>query len=278
MTKIHIIQHGTDGFGHQLEGLITTMAFHNIRNYYFDGNIFINKEFKYEHISNQNEALIVTQYLKHAVTQFSLFFKQQPIQYTNILHAHEIYKIPDQNNTDTKTLYSLDNVFHYNSRYIPHITQNEIDSLYKNIEILKPFFRNNPYLMQAQQNLVPNNIVIHIRMGDALDGGRQPILILDQLLDKLLIQYPNHTIYVHSDGNPCEYIKKHPFILFDKSTPLIQVMSDFINAKVIVCGNSSLVRACAFIGNQQLKLIHDDIPPCQFIDKNCIRISNYLSS
>ena len=36
MTKINIIQHGTDGMGHQLHGLLSCLALHNIDKYYFD--------------------------------------------------------------------------------------------------------------------------------------------------------------------------------------------------------------------------------------------------
>ena len=44
MQKVAIIQHGTDGFGHQLHGLLSCLALHNVDNYYFDGYSFINKK------------------------------------------------------------------------------------------------------------------------------------------------------------------------------------------------------------------------------------------
>ena len=44
ISKINIIQHGTDGMGHQLHGLLSCLALHNINNYYFDGYIFIKKQ------------------------------------------------------------------------------------------------------------------------------------------------------------------------------------------------------------------------------------------
>lgn len=51
MSNIHIIQHGTDGTGHQLHGLLSCLALHNINDYYFDGIMYINKPFSYQHIN-----------------------------------------------------------------------------------------------------------------------------------------------------------------------------------------------------------------------------------
>ena len=47
MEKIFVIQHGTDGMGHQLHGLLSCLALHNVKNYYFDGYAFINKRFSF---------------------------------------------------------------------------------------------------------------------------------------------------------------------------------------------------------------------------------------
>ena len=54
MKKISIIQHGTDGMGHQLHGLLSLLALHNVDNYYFDGHAFIYKNFSFEHIDQKN--------------------------------------------------------------------------------------------------------------------------------------------------------------------------------------------------------------------------------
>ncbi len=51
----NIMQHGIDGFGHQLLGLFSTLILHNIKNYNFRGDIFINKYFRYDHVSKDEE-------------------------------------------------------------------------------------------------------------------------------------------------------------------------------------------------------------------------------
>lgn len=35
---IHLVQDGSDGFGHQLHGIFSCMILHNIEKYYFDAN------------------------------------------------------------------------------------------------------------------------------------------------------------------------------------------------------------------------------------------------
>ena len=49
----NIIQHGVDGFGHQLYGLFTTLILHNIKNYNFAANMFVNKNFRFDHVSQE---------------------------------------------------------------------------------------------------------------------------------------------------------------------------------------------------------------------------------
>ena len=41
---IHFVQHGSDGFGHQLHGLFSSLILNDIRNYHFDAYSFIKKK------------------------------------------------------------------------------------------------------------------------------------------------------------------------------------------------------------------------------------------
>ena len=69
MQKVAIIQHGTDGFGHQLHGLLSCLALHNVDNYYFDGYAFINKKFSFEHINEEN-SIKVKEYFIEIIKKF----------------------------------------------------------------------------------------------------------------------------------------------------------------------------------------------------------------
>ena len=65
----NIIQHGVDGFGHQLYGLFTTLILHNIKKYNFRGDIFMTKKFNFGHVSKK-ESLDLQYYMLETINNF----------------------------------------------------------------------------------------------------------------------------------------------------------------------------------------------------------------
>ena len=65
-NNINIIQHGTDGFGHQLHGLITIIILDGIKNYRFNTNAYINKPFSFQHV----DIPYMKEYLVNCVLNF----------------------------------------------------------------------------------------------------------------------------------------------------------------------------------------------------------------
>jgi hypothetical protein len=128
------------------------------------------------------------------------------------------------------------------------------------------------------------NIVIHARMGDAITTGRgnsihhynQQII---QLIPKLKKQYPDHYYYIHSVGDEparlCAIGDNYSF--FGKYTPVLEMLSDIIHAKIFIEGNSSLSKVASFIGNQELIITHDDNDHSH-PNKNYIPISQIMKS
>jgi len=254
--KCHIIQHGIDGFGHQLYGLFTTMILHNIRNYFFDGQMYCGKKYSFQHV-NQQEADALHQYLTEAVKSFCYDHQQfSPIQYKNYIHSHEIYKVPSDYKEDC--LYSIDNAYYFDRI---DLNDEEIKCHTKNIEQYSKYFVENNYL--PKNRLKENNIVIHIRQGDALLYSQWAKSIksfkenIKILIKKLKVKYPDYQIYIHSNGN-VDFLKNHDFIFYGKETPLLQMLSDFIHAKIFVCGNSAFSTVCTFLGNHDLIIVPDD--------------------
>ena len=131
MKKIAIIQHGLDGMGHQLHGLLSLLALHNINNYYFDGHAFINKFFNFDHL-NQEDSINVKEYLKEIEKGFVKVNNQEKINYERTIHSHVLGNIPNDASSDT--LYSLDNCYCFDE--IP-INENEYKKYIKNIEKIK---------------------------------------------------------------------------------------------------------------------------------------------
>lgn len=270
---IHIYQDGTDGFGHQLEGFFTCLILHGVKNYYFDGIEYIHKNFSFEHIK-QDEEIIMKEYLIEVAKQFIKDFNLSRINYKNIIRSHEVYNIPE--NYEGDVLYSLDNIFFFR-KIFKEI--NVIQKIHENIFRMKSYFINDKL---PANTLIQKNIVIHIRLGDAMTSGRDNSIcnynnkILD-LIDIFKLKYPDYTYYIHSDGFPTNIIDKIKinYILFNKNTPLIEVLSDMIHANILVCGNSSLSKVCSYFGEKQLVITHDDDDHC-ISNMNTYKISNYL--
>lgn len=254
MVNTYVIQHGTDGIGHQLHGIFTLMILHDVNSFIFDINVFRNKTFRYEHISALEEQQ-VTQYIQ---TICNLFVKDNG-QFVKTYNEKQGCKSISDTKPNDNTLYILDNAFRF--REIYGINMKLINS---NIEKMKNYFINN--------DLPPNrvgtqSIVVHIRMGDALlyECRRKRIMDLNEKVNKVLIilnnKYPEYVVHVHTDGNH-DQIK--PLIqnviniqVHLKNTNIMNVLSDLIHASILVCGSSSLSEFAGFMGNKQLVLYND---------------------
>lgn len=275
---VSIIQHGTDGFGHQIHGLFTCMLMHGVNDFIFDGHEFLKKPFSFEHItSEQSEA--TTNYMKEVV---SLFLKENEvpiISYKKNVFSYEIWNILNIKNKDI--LYSIDNVFYPNRINFDPPNKLKFEN---NIEKIKKYFINK-YL--PKNRLDEKNVVIHVRLGDAITTGRGGAinnhnLQILTLLDILKEQFPDHVYYIHSDGN-VNFLtsklnkNKQRYHLFEKQTDILQVTSDLIHSNVFVCGISSLSEVCSFLGDSK-KLIIDYNANNKFMPlKNTHKISKYIT-
>ena len=80
---VHIVQHGKDGFGHQILGMFTCLILHNIHDYYFDGVAYIEKEFQFEHL-DEEQAKLAKEYLLNIIQLFVHQHAQKKQIYTNV--------------------------------------------------------------------------------------------------------------------------------------------------------------------------------------------------
>ena len=272
---VNIIQHGSDGFGHQLYGLFSCLLLHGIRNYYFDGIVFINKKFHFDHLNN-NEQKLCKNYLTKVVSLFNKANNINKKRYNGYIHSHEIYKIPT--NYKENVIYGLDNVY-----YFDRINLNNHERIHhtNNINKINPFFLNDEL---PKNRLDSNNVVIHIRQGDALTTGRGESISsynkkVMNLLDIFFKKYSNFTYYLHSDGDVTIFentFKKNniKYYIYNKNTPILQVVSDFMYSKIFICGNSGLSKACSFINNKELIIINDDNK--HSLPEKTIKISEFI--
>lgn len=274
---INIIQHGSDGLGHQLHGLFSCLILHNVGNYRFSGYDFIKKPFQFEHLS-QNEEQLCKLYLIEIVELFiAKYINVIPKKFKKYIHSHEVYKIPDD--PDEKILYGLDNAYYFDR--IPLTSDQKIVHS-KNIRDMAPLFINK-YL--PSDRLPEKNIVIHVRLGDALTSGRGESInnynnMLMKLLDILINKYIDYEYYFHTDGS-IDFIldklkgKNVKYTLSNKNTPILNVISDLIYSKILICGNSALSKVCSFLGNKELIIINDDNK--HSMPQITYKISDYIS-
>jgi hypothetical protein len=275
MDKISIIQHGTDGMGHQLHGLLSCLALHNVGNYYFDGHSFVNKKFAFDHL-NQENSEAVKEYLIEIGNNFIKVNNQEKRKYKGVIYAHEVYKIPQQYSADT--LYLLDNSYYFNK--IP-INEDEYKQYIININQVKSLFINEKL---PPNRLRDKNVVFHLRQGDAITCGRGKVIndynkkIVD-ILPKLINNYKDYTFYIHTDGEAgfitnVLFNNNIRYVVYLKNENILNVLSDFIHSNVFIAGISGLSIVCTFLGNHNLTIVSDDVK--HSLPNDVVRISDYL--
>ena len=273
---VNIIQHGCDGLGHQMYGLFTCMILHNVGDYKFSGYTFIKKSFNFQHLSldeREKSELYLIEVINLFIKKYNIIDKQ----FNGYIPCIEVYKIPTI--PDENILYVLDNAYFFD-RINLTISERVLHS--KNICDMAPLFINK-YLPSTR--LSEKNIVVHIRLGDALITGRGESInnynkTLLKLIDILINKYIDYEYYFHTDGN-IDFIldkiqrRNIKYTVSGKNTPILNVISDLIHSKILICGNSGLSKVCSFLGNKELVVINDDNK--HSISTITYKISDYIS-
>ena len=63
--------------------------------------------------------------------------------------------------------------------------------------------------------------------------------------------------------------------LFDYNTPILDVLADFIYARIFIAGVSSLSKVSTFLGHKKLIIINDDNK--HSVNTECVKISDYIN-
>lgn len=255
--QINISQYGSDGFGHQVYGLMTVIAMDGIRNYKFDPSAYLIRFFRFEHLGFY-EKIIVWRYLFKSVLIYTKSHGKFKIRTLQRFHSHEIDNIPKNYNENTTC--TLDNVFYPNRI----LNLNELKIFYKNLTSLKNIFIND-YL--PVPILSYPYIALHFRQGDALLYDKRRIQIvrfkekLSVALQKLRAEYNDYELIVHSDG-PVDWIYDEwngRIKVFNKKQKILQVFSDLIHAEVLLAAPSALSSAAAFLSSASKIITEDDL-------------------
>ena len=97
----------------------------------------------------------------------------------------------------------------------------------------------------------------------------------------VLIQpFQNYKYYIHYDSYPTEVVDKLKntncnYELFDYNTPILNVLADFIYARIFIAGVSALSKVSTFLGHKKLMIINDDNK--HSVNTECVKISDYIN-
>ena len=154
------------------------------------------------------------------------------------------------------------------------------EKINENIINMRSYFINDKLPINR---LNKKSIVIHVRLGDDLTNGIDISIInyntqILKLIDILKNKYPEYEYHIHSDGYPSEIINKidNKITFYNKTTPVLETLSDFIHCNILICGNSSFSKVCSYFGNKELIIVHDDND--HSMPDNSYTITSYLQT
>jgi len=278
-NKVKICQYGTDGFGHQIEGMLRliSLSINDKADYQYN----YKRTYQFEHSNFEIKKL--KSYLSSALKYLLKEKDPEKDQVLNICQkeqrAFSEIIIKDTNYEDN--IYFYDGVTCSIPEKLPpnFETNKEIE---KSLPLLKmAFVIKNKYLPKASyDNNTLINVCCHIRLGDAIG---QRILDNENIYEviKYFQKQDKYRIIIHTDGN-VDKLKSDNTIIYDSKVDVLQVFSDFIHADILIINYSSLSIAAHLLGSKDQKVIcpskagdsfkHRVLSKCQtcneFLDQN----------
>jgi len=239
----NVIQYGEDGFGHQLEGTMGVISLHIVKkaNYVFN----YKRRYKFAH-KNVDEKCM--EYMKKAMEQLLLLYPQDKI-FNERKHKHEVWKIPKEINENV--IYSLDNAF-----FEPTINLISSRDIMMNV-----FKNNNSYLPKPSYDINDNNIVCHIRLGDARSRQRE-LELQYKVISYYQKKYINSKIIIHTNGDNIPFEENENTKIYDTTVHVLQVLSDFIHANTLIIAESSLSIVATWLCDDKTEIIAPSYDRC----------------
>ena len=250
-NKVKICQYGTDGFGHQLEGMLRllSLSINGKADYQYN----YKRTYQFEHSNFELKKL--KSYISSALKYLSKEKDQEKDQELNIcLNEHRTFSeiiIKDANYENN--IYFYDGVTCSIPEKLPpnFETKKEIEKSLP--QLRKAFVIKNKYLPKASYDNERINVCCHIRLGDAIG---QRILDNENIYEviKYFQKQDKYRIIIHTDGN-VNNLKSDNTIIYDSKIDVLQVFSDFIYADILIINYSSLSIAAHLLGSKDQKVI-----------------------
>ena len=275
---LKIFQGGTDGFGHQLEGTLRliSMSINNKADYQYK----YKKNFSFEH--NNFDISLLSNYINEA-----LLFLDNKTENNNTENNNQSYPIiyHEQrtfNDVLNQDYYSKNNIYFYDGvgcgRWLPPYFEHKHE-LETSLPILREAFNTkNKYLPKPTYNNDYKNICCHIRLGDAV--GQRPLD--NENIYKVIHYFQQYKdiyrITIHSDGD-ISHLKNENTILMDKSTDVLQILSDFVNADTLIINYSSLSISGHLLADDKQMVICPEKAGVTFFHRildKCIKSTDFI--
>lgn len=245
-NKVKICQHGTDGFGHQLEGMLRVLSvcINNKAQYQYKHK----KVFTFEH-SNFN-MLTLSNYLLESLRLISTSIVQEESTGLKVVmrEQRDLSKIVKEDDY-TNTIYLYDGVSSNIAEELPPNFETNEEMKESLVLLRKCFVENNTYLPPKSYDNAYINVCCHIRMGDAI-GSR----ILDNenicSVIKHLQKENKYRIIIHSDGD-ISNLSGNNTILYNKDVDVLNILSDFIFSDILIITYSSLSIAAHLLAREE---------------------------
>jgi hypothetical protein len=259
--KLKICQDGTDGFGfgHQLEGMLRLISLdiHNKVDYQY----LYKSSFTFEH--HNFDIIKLNQYL---VESLNILYKQKNQQqeqnvFNKIIHKEQrnFSDIFIQDPDCMNILYLYDGVSSNIPEELPANFETKDEIKTSLLYLRNGFVKNNKYLPEPSygNDRTYKYVCCHIQMGDDINAKIGEAVRIFQ-------NDNNFRILIYSDGNVESFANENT-TLHDTNTDILQTLSDFIYADILIINYSSLSIAshllesdtqivlCPFIVNESLK-------------------------
>jgi len=273
MTKLKIFQGGEDGFGHQLEGMLRLISLSLNKKADYQYNYV--KNYKFEHDNLDKVKLI--KYISIALNILSDDKTEIPINYSLI--KNEKRTINEIINTDSNyenNLYLYDGVG--NCHYIPSNFESN-EELEPSLPLLRTaFVERNPLLPKPSYGYDYTNVCCHIRLGDAVNTRLLDNENLYNVIRFFQKQKDKYCVTIHSDGD-IDHLAAENTYLKEKNTDVLNVLSDFINADILIMNYSGLSISAHLLAKKTQQVIIPDRAPDTFykrVLKKCDPCSKFL--
>jgi len=271
--KLKIAQSGMDGFGHQFEGTlrIVHMALNDLTlEYAFD----LKKPYGYEH-SNHDTDLLVN-YIR---TGYAVL-KGAPLDLHEIptrCGGGRLFESIRENDVDFQEyVYLYDGT--EGGQSLPINFRPILQSCPR---LRRAFVDDNPFLPPPtfSSSSGIRNIVCHLRLNDAVNTR---VLDTDMLIRvvRYFQEQANVQITIHSDGDVASLSSSNT-IIQPRETDVLQVMSDFIHADILIMNYSGLSIAAHLLGREDQKVICPSRAGNTFFHRilpKCVRCDHFLEN